>query len=125
MAKEQLAPPVHPRNYRMSESEGIAMVRRWRESGLSANRYCKVHNVGLHRLRYWTQRLRSREIQSRAEAPFVVLSPELPETSNRLKETEEAAHLLEITVGEHISIRIPAQSGHLGAVLRTVKEIVE
>ena len=41
------------REAKYSRAEGLALVERWRASGLSSREFCQTHGVRLNRLHYW------------------------------------------------------------------------
>ena len=107
----------------MSEREGLALIQRRRARGLGGPEYCQEHNVGLRRLRYWAKRVKSGASVTPSAPSFPVWEDEPP--AGGLSEGDGSHDALEILVGEVMSIRMPACSRHLGAVLRAVQEIAK
>ena len=64
---------------RLSEEEGFALVRQWRQSQEKKARFCRRTGVGVHVLRYWVAREAKRPGPApRARGDFVVMSTPQP-----------------------------------------------
>lgn len=109
------------RRRRMTESEGAALVEEWRKSGLMMSEFSRARGVGVHRLRYWDQRL-AHSAAGRAEAPsFVVMSADELEGTGHSDE-QVVDHAIEIIVGERFFVRVPPGAGNLADVLHALRE---
>ena len=107
----------------MSKSEGLALVREWRKSGLSVPEFCRVRGVSAQRVRYWNQRLEHIEGERRTSEPFVVLSPDtLQDSASSSVEDPAADDAIEIVVGDRYFVRVPRGAGALADVLRVLRD---
>lgn len=105
------------RRYRMTESEGSALVNEWRDSGLSMAEFGTVRGVGAHRVRYWQRRLEDVERLTSA-APFVVLSTDELGCDVAPAEPDGA---IEIRIDDRIHLRVPLTAASLTSVLRELR----
>lgn len=107
---------------RMTESEGIALVREWRESGLSMSEFCRVRGVLIHRLRYWKRRTGGLEEASDSTGKFVVLSAN-PVDASSASAGHGPEEMLEIHVGDRCTVRVPRMAGTLAEIVRALAEV--
>ena len=110
---------------RVTEAQGFALARRWRESGLTVLEFCRANEVGSHCVRYWNGRLRRQEDESTRSTDrerFVVMSAEELADNASATEDEEARDTIEIVVGDQFFVRVPQRAGALADVLRTLQE---
>lgn len=45
----------------ISQTEGQALVERWKTSGQSISDYCREHSIPTHRINYWKKRVETLE----------------------------------------------------------------
>jgi transposase-like protein len=65
---------------KLTEQQRLAIVEKWRESGLSTREFATIHKCNFHNLRYWVHRSQWNS-DSAAEHSFVKLKQ--PEASKR------------------------------------------
>jgi transposase-like protein len=113
---------------RRSREEGLALVEKWRKSGLSAAKFAKADRVGLHVLRYWIQTHRATTQPSASKSPdFVVVSApasNIEPTAGGLgaTSTKVNAEVFELRVNGMV-VSVPLVAGH-GAFIETVHAVL-
>jgi transposase-like protein len=83
---------------KLTEQQRLAIVEKWRESGLSTREFAAIHKCNFHNLRYWVHRSQWNS-DSAAEHSFVKLKqPEAPSEKNmsRTRITVRKGMVLEI-----------------------------
>ena len=110
---------------RMTEAQGFALARQWRESGLSVSEFCRVHGVKAHRVWHWNGRLRQEESELTEKADeerFVVLSSEeLAADADTTNDKDDESDAIEIVVGDQFVVRVRQRAGALADVLRALQ----
>lgn len=117
----------------MTASEGLDLVRRWRQSGLSARVFCEAEGIGSHRLWYWNKRAKTSDnTDAGSRSAFVVLSSsDLPPEPCEVMEAEgmsaepsdcEAVNdAVEVILGDGEMVRIPMGSASLAEIFDAVR----
>jgi transposase-like protein len=83
---------------KLTEQQRLAIVEKWRESGLSTREFAAIHKYNFHNLRYWVHRSQWNS-GSAAEHSFVKLKqPEAP--------TEKHMNRTCFTVGKGVVLEI-------------------
>jgi transposase-like protein len=83
---------------KLTEQQRLAIVAKWRASGLSIPKFAATHSINISNLKYWVQRSRF-ESNVPAEQSFVKLRvPEAPTATapNRARFTVRKGMVLEI-----------------------------
>ena len=83
---------------KLTEQQRLAIVEKWRESGLSTREFAAIHKCKFHNLRYWVHRSQWNS-DSAAEHSFVKLKQPVPPTEknmNRMRFTVRKGVVLKI-----------------------------
>ena len=83
---------------KLTEQQRLAIVEKWRESGLSTREFAAIHTCNFHNLRYWVHRSQWNS-DSAAEHSFVKLKQPVPPTEknmSRMRFTVRKGMVLEI-----------------------------
>ena len=105
---------------RMTEAEGEALARAWRESGLSMRAFGQKHGIPAHRVHYWNQRVQKGKTAGPKAGSFVVLAADgtAPAVDGDPGTFDDA---IEICVGEEYFVRVPQRPGALAEVLKMLR----
>lgn len=107
---------------RMTMAEGEALIEQWRESGLSMQEFCRRHQVGLHRVRYWSRRIIQAPKEQSEQKFFVALPSEgLGRGDDVRCDAFKSDDAIEIFIGECF-VRVPHRVGVLAEILRGLQE---
>ena len=94
---------------RRSRSEGLALARDWRNSGLTQSAYCHRHGIGVHLLRYWTQ-IEERAATLEREFFVVSIDENPPAATEQSPSSNTSAEMFEAQAGE-VQVRLPLSAG--------------
>jgi transposase-like protein len=111
---------------RWGRLEGLALVRQWERSGLSASEFCRAHGVTAHRLQYWKRRSQEPQAQAREATPefFAVLAGAGDVLKDAGKTEERLELSVEICLSPSIRVRVPLAAG-ASAFVQTLRGVME
>jgi hypothetical protein len=66
---------------RWTESEGSALVKQWRQSGMDKKSFCNSHGIGYARLLYWCKQFSEPSVFKNTGGSFLPLEV-LPDAGN-------------------------------------------
>jgi len=100
---------------RWTREAGLAAVRDWRASGLSAAAFCRSRQLPPHRLRYWSQRTADEaseaEPSSSGERFFELCVPAIGETKSVPSALSGDEPSVTIHLGDHVAMRVALTMG--------------
>lgn len=107
---------------RYSRAEGVALVARWRSSGLSARAFSEQHSVPINRLWYWAP------IADAAPKGSVKAKPEfhvvtVPAEAYPAQRSQPEVGVSSAALGKALIVVVPAKA--LGESLRAIMEGLE
>lgn len=83
---------------KLTEQQRLAIVEKWRESGLSTREFAAIHKCNFHNLRYWVHRSQWNSDSGSGHSFVKLKQPEAPteKNMNRTRLTVRKGVVLEI-----------------------------